>query len=109
MWRLFHFRLFLRILAGWLLNAAGLPGFVRECDYDATVCKAQISVRRGNLFTIVRVNGLDVHFHRLTGTIDGVGFSPTSDCTLATARQSTHLDGRPSGQRDTTQTENQSD
>jgi hypothetical protein len=30
-------------------------------------------VRVRDLFTIIEVNGLEIYFHRLTGTIDGVG------------------------------------
>lgn len=63
-----------------MFNLAGVPGLVRDCDYDGTSCKARISVRVGQLFTVVRVNGLDVYFHRLTGSIDGIGLSPTFDC-----------------------------
>jgi hypothetical protein len=39
-----------------------------------------VRVHLGPLFSVVSVNGLDVYFHRLTGRIDGVGFSPAGDC-----------------------------
>ncbi len=58
--------------AGWALNTAGLPGFVRDCNYRATTSDSQVSVRRSRLFTIVTVNGLDIYFNRVTGFIDGV-------------------------------------
>jgi hypothetical protein len=80
--------LYVRLLAGRLFNLAGVPGTVRDCDYDGSICQASISVRVGELFTKVRVNGLDVYFHRLTGKIDGIGFSPTFDCKLVSAQQS---------------------
>jgi len=68
-------RLRLRVLAGKLYNLAGVPGIVRDCDYNANVCDARIQVRAREMFTIITVNGLDIYFHRLTGKIDGVGLS----------------------------------
>jgi hypothetical protein len=79
-------RLRLRVLAGKLYNLAGVPGIVRDCNYTANVCNARIQVRAKELFTIITVNGKEIYFHRLTGTIDGVGF--TSCCTQGQARQS---------------------
>ncbi len=79
---------------GRLLNLAGAPGFVRDCDYDASACQATVSVKTGQLFTVVRVNGMDVYFNRLTGTIDGIGFNPAFDCTLIRAEGSEHSDER---------------
>jgi hypothetical protein len=73
-------RLRLRVLAGKLYNLAGVPGIVRDCDYAATAHDVKIQVRARELFTIVTVNGLEIFFHRLTGTIDGVGISPTPEC-----------------------------
>lgn len=67
-----------RIL-GVLANLAGVPGFVRECEYRASVADVIVSVRKSSLYTIVTVNGVDVYFYRLTGRIDGIGFSPSSD------------------------------
>ena len=68
-------RLTARVLAGKIYNLAGIPGLVHDCDYDAGITKAHIRVRAKELFTIVTVNGLDIYFHRLTGKIDGVGFT----------------------------------
>lgn len=68
-------RLRLRALAGQIANLAGLPCFVRECDYEAGVTNALIRVRAGTMFTVITVNGLDIYFHRLTGKIDGVGLT----------------------------------
>ena len=83
----------LRIAFGRLVNKLGLPGFIADTDYEATICKASIRVRRHTLFTIISVNGLDIYFYRFTGHIDGVGFSPDADCKLA------HIQGsrRPVG------------
>src|SRR5258708_216887 len=61
-----------RRLIGALANLAGLPGFVRECDYQASACRARVVVRTGPTYTTVTVNGLDIYFRRLTGAIDGL-------------------------------------
>ena len=82
-------RLGSRQLLGGLLNLAGVPGFVRDCQYTATITDAHVSVQRSGVFTVVTVNGLDVYFHRLTGRIDGVGFSPAADCMQADTPEST--------------------
>ena len=73
-------RLWVKGALGLILNRFGMPGFVADCNYDATICNAQIEVRRYPLFTIIRLNKLDIYFCRLTGAIDGVGFSPNADC-----------------------------
>lgn len=70
----------MRYLAGQFLNATGIPGVVADGDYHAEIYPAEIRVKVGPLFTVVAVNGLDIYFHRLTGVIDGVGFSPAADC-----------------------------
>ena len=72
--------LYVRLWVGRLFNLAGMPGIVRNCDYEASICQGSVSVRVGPLFTVVQVNGLDVYFHRLTGKIDGMGFSLVSGC-----------------------------
>src|SRR5258707_13000908 len=66
-------RIYLRLFLGGVFNLAGIPGLVRECTYGGSTAKAEITVRHGGLFTIISVNGLDIYFHRLTGSIDGVG------------------------------------
>ena len=66
-------RLRFRVGLGKLFNLAGVPGIVRECDYAANTTDAQVTVRVRELFTIITVNCLEIYFHRLTGTIDGVG------------------------------------
>ena len=76
-----------RLLLGGLFNLAGIPGLVRECRYDSSTANAEITVKQSPLFTIISVNGLDIYFHRLTGSIDGVG---TSDCRQALVPQSVH-------------------
>lgn len=68
----------LRVLAGTLYNWAGIPGLVRDCDYEAGVTDAHVKVRVRELYTIVTVHGLDVYFNRLSGFIDGVGAAASS-------------------------------
>ena len=76
---------------GWLANLAGFPGFVRECKYRSQA-GVTVGVRIKPLFTVVTVNGVDVYFYRLTGGIDGIGFSQTADCTVSDATRSAHSD-----------------
>lgn len=87
----------LRFWIGRLLNAAGVPGLVEDGAYDAHTCQAAIRVKRGPLFTVITVNGLDIYFHRLTGAIDGVGFSPNAGCRPDAARGSADPDAPPAG------------
>ena len=82
-------------MIGRVLNFLGFASPIVECDYEASICDARVAVRQRPLFTIVTVNGLDVYFHRLTGEIDGVGFSPTSDCKLASTHESIGSDAEP--------------
>jgi hypothetical protein len=82
---------------GKLLNLAGLPGLVRECDYHSRSLNAVVKVRRHGLYTIITVNGLEIYFTRFTGKMDGVGFNPTSDYRVGAPSdtlESTHLDAR---------------
>jgi len=66
-------RLRIRLALGMLFNLAGIPGLLRDCNYQAGVADATIKVRVRDMFTIVTVNGFEIYFHRLTGSIDGVG------------------------------------
>ncbi len=74
---------------GWLANLAGLPGLVRECS-DQSQLGVTVRVRKSRLFTVVTVNSVDVYFYRLTGGIDGVGFTPSSDYTVGDTARLTH-------------------
>jgi hypothetical protein len=78
---------------GKLLNLAGYPGLVRECEYHSRALNAVVKARKLELFTIVTVNGLDVYFNRFTGTIDGVGANPTSRCSSDASPESIDPDG----------------
>ncbi len=62
-------------LAGRLLNALSVPGFVSEADYRSERLGTHVRVRCGDRFTVVSVNGIEVYFCRLSGRIDGVGAS----------------------------------
>jgi hypothetical protein len=100
----------IRLLQWWgiFLNLLGIPGFVRDTEYKSANFGTLVRVKRGQLFTVVSVNGLDVYFSRFTGTIDGVGFSPASGCKPGLAPGSIHS-GAILGQRWTpTQTQKQS-
>jgi len=70
-----------RLWLGKALILFGVPGIVVNQTYEAAITRAKVRVHLGPLFSVVSVNGLDIYFHRLTGKIDGVGFSPASDCT----------------------------
>jgi hypothetical protein len=69
-----------RLWAGRLLGALRIPGVMVSQTYDAQITHATVRVYLGPLFSVVSVNGLDIYFHRLTGKIDGVGFSAPTDC-----------------------------
>lgn len=64
---------------GRALNALGLPGFVRNTDYESVRVGARVRVRCGEYLTIISVNDIDVYFERLTGRIDGVAVKPSAD------------------------------
>lgn len=70
-----------KLWVGKLLNVAGFPALVRECDYHSRALNAVVKVRKLGLYTLISVNGLDVYFNRFTGELDGVGSIPTSGCT----------------------------
>ncbi len=78
-------------LMGSLLNLAGAPGIVRDCEYFSEGTSTRVTVRRTALYTVVTVNGTDVYFYRLSGGIDGVGATLTSGCKVAQAPESAHF------------------
>lgn len=57
---------------GRLANLAGM-GVVREGAYISPSLGVQVRVRVSSLYTTITVNGVDVYFDRLSGSIDGVG------------------------------------
>jgi hypothetical protein len=73
---------------GHLMNAVGAPGFLRDTEFRSRTFGTHVRVKRGPLFTVVSVNGLDVYFSRFTGTVDGVGFSSSCACTPASTSPS---------------------
>lgn len=96
-------RLSWRRFWGRVVNLAGLPGFVREVDY-ASGLGVSVRVRTFSLFTVVTVNGVDVFFYRLTGRVDGIGFSPASDCIAGRATELADLGALPGSLRHTVRT-----
>jgi hypothetical protein len=66
-----------RLWLGKLLGLLHFPGIVVEQTYEANIARATVRVRLGPLFTVVSVNRMDIYFHRLTGRIDGIGFTPS--------------------------------
>ena len=67
-----------RLWAGRLLTALRLPGILVAQTYEAEITRARVRVHLSPLFSVVSVNGVDIYFHRLTGRIDGVGFSAST-------------------------------
>ncbi len=73
----------LRLWAGRVLNAIGVPGVVQPGTYEAGIGQASVRITVGPLFTVVTVNGVDVYLDRFTGAVDGVGFGVASGSALA--------------------------
>lgn len=73
-------------MIGAILNVAGVPGLVKDCDYEVGITDATVKVRVRDSFTIIEVSGLEIYFNRLTGKIDGVG--TMCGCTQVSAPQS---------------------
>ena len=65
----------IRFWGGKVLNAIGVPGVVQPGTYESSVGPTSVRITVGPLFTVVTVNGVDVYLHRLTGAIDGIGYS----------------------------------
>jgi hypothetical protein len=63
---------------------------VQDVDYRSQAFGTEVSVKRGNLYTVVSVNGVEVYFNRFSGKIDGVGFSQASRYKAASAQESVH-------------------
>jgi hypothetical protein len=73
---------------GSVMNAIGAPAFIRDTDYRSRTFGTHVRVRRGNLFTVISVNGIDVYVCRFTGVIGGIGFTQASGCIPASIRES---------------------
>lgn len=59
-------------LLGSILSRYGIAGFVREGRYIGQTSGVTVNVRRSGLHSVVSVNAVDVHFHRVTGEIECV-------------------------------------
>jgi hypothetical protein len=60
------------IWLGKLANAVGAPGMVKDGQYRSALDGTHVSVKRGCLYTVISVNGVDVYFRRFGGELDGV-------------------------------------
>ena len=56
---------------GWVLNALGVPGFMRAapCEHRLGV---PVEVTIGQQFTVIHVRDVKLFFDRVTGRFDGV-------------------------------------
>jgi hypothetical protein len=81
------------------MNAFGAPAFIRDTDYRSRTFGTRVRVRRGNLFTVISVNGIDIYVCRFTGVIDGVGFTQPSGCVPASIGESMPIDASPPDHR----------
>jgi hypothetical protein len=75
---------------GKIANLLGYPAIVRECDYRSRTIDTFVTVKRRELYTVITVNGVDVYFNRLSGSIDGVGTSRVSGYMSHQAQESEH-------------------
>jgi hypothetical protein len=82
----------LKMYVGRFLNLLGVPAVVRECEYSAQELGTKIRVKKTDFFTLITVNGVDVYFDRITGVIDGVGFTPDVCCKSDTTQESVGFD-----------------
>ncbi len=57
---------------GKLANAVGAPGVVKDAQYKSAQDGTSVSVKRGFLYTVISVNGVDVYFRRFGGAMYGV-------------------------------------
>ena len=63
---------------GWLMNALGVPGFMRSAHCEQRL-GIPVEVNVGRLFTVIQVRDVKVFFDRITGRFDGVSLQDT-DC-----------------------------
>ncbi|HEX5070019.1 MAG TPA: hypothetical protein VFV78_07360 [Vicinamibacterales bacterium] len=56
---------------GWILNALGVPGFMRAapCEHRLGI---PVEVTIGRQFTVIHVRNVKLFFDRITGRFDGV-------------------------------------
>jgi hypothetical protein len=70
----------LRFAVGRMLTRLGVPGFVRDCSVESWLNHDHIAIRVAGGCTVISVNGFDMFFDRVTGTLDGQG---CGDCKAA--------------------------
>ena len=69
----------IRRLAGKIVNAFGLPGFIQASSCQERPLGVAVEVRVDPLFTVVAVQNVRLLFHRLSGRFDGLVVEP-HDC-----------------------------
>ncbi len=79
-----------QVWLGKLANWFGFPGVVKDAEYTSTAFGATVCVKRGNLYTVISVNGVDVYFDRFSGEIDGVGLSRAACYKQGQTQESVH-------------------
>ena len=95
----------LRWWVGRFLNLCGFASPIRECEYEASICTARITVKQTALSTLITVNGLDIYFDRLSGRIYGVGLIPNADSQQGAIVESIHLGELPANEPELPRTE----
>lgn len=70
-WQSFRLRIAEKI--GWLLNWAGLPGAIRDCEISDSTEGHHIRIKTSLLYTKLTINGRDFYFDRISGRYDGSG------------------------------------
>ncbi|MDE2798660.1 MAG: hypothetical protein OXI94_08325 [Gemmatimonadota bacterium] len=63
---------------GRVLTRLGVPGFVREGEYEGFGKRVKVSI--GGLYTVITVDGISIDICRYTGKITGMGFMCVDHC-----------------------------
>jgi len=58
---------------GTTLNHFGVPGGVRDVQFEDQVTGQRVQIRVGVLFTRISIDGRDYYFRRVSGKYDGSG------------------------------------
>lgn len=62
-----------KVSLGATLNRFGLPGGVKDVEFEDQVTGQRVQIRVGALFTQISINGRDYYFRRISGKYDGTG------------------------------------
>ena len=63
----------MRTVTGRLLGRLGVPGAIRPVEINDQVTGLTIKVTVSPRFTMIKIDGRDFYFERLTGRFDGTG------------------------------------